>query len=76
MARKERVIYSERDSYVFGDLLLIIAGAIATLGLEDLINYLNWNLSWIIKIIIAFGIVSIVYTFLRKKSDKIKPRLK
>ena len=66
MVKKEIVVVSERDRDIFGESFILIAGGLGALGIEDLLVANWWGL---LKIGIAFLIISLASSIIRKKSD-------
>jgi len=70
MVKKEIVIVSQRDKDIFDEFFILIAGGLGALGIEDLLQ-VNW-LGGLLKLGIAFLIIMVVSTWIRKKSDNKK----
>jgi hypothetical protein len=69
--KKKIVIYSERDRYIFNNLLNFISAGLIAFGIEKIISN-GFVVGWWYESAAAFLIILINYTFVNKKSNKIK----
>lgn len=66
MTKKRFILISERDKDIFDEFLILIAGGLGALGIEDLFMF---NSHGFLKLGIALLIIMLVSTFIRKKSE-------
>lgn len=68
--KKKIVIVGERNKDVFDDFIIMVAGGLGALGLQDFFDS-NFKFSWgmFYKLAIAFGLIIFVSKFIRGTSD-------
>ncbi|MEK6918490.1 MAG: hypothetical protein AABW73_00445 [Nanoarchaeota archaeon] len=68
--KREIVVYSKMDQTLFDEFLIMAAGGLGALGIQDLLE--GFKGVWWLKIGIAFLIILIDVQWIRKISDKKK----